>query len=271
MQDVEDGNGGMDFKITGTKDGITAIQLDVKIPGLTLSQIKEIFEKAKIGRLTILDKMLSVIPKFRAEVSEYAPKIDQIKIPLEKIGEVIGPGGKIIRNIISTTGATVDVEDDGVVTISGTTEESVNMAKDWVAGLTREIKVGELFEGEVKRILPFGAFVEILPGKEGMVHVSHMAEGFVKDPNDVVKIGDKVKVKVIEIDEQGRVNLSMKLNEEARAPRREEPRGGFRSHGFDERRMGPPRPAHPLTQQFRREREAQGGKVNRRDFKKVHY
>ncbi|EKD87172.1 MAG: hypothetical protein ACD_37C00024G0016 [uncultured bacterium] len=268
---LEDFSGDMDFKVAGTKDGITAIQLDVKIPGLTLSQIKEIFEKAKIGRLTILDKMLSVIPKFRAEVSEYAPKIDQIKIPLEKIGEVIGPGGKIIRNIISTTGATVDVEDDGVVTISGTTEESVSMAKDWVAGLTREIKVGELFEGEVKRILPFGAFVEILPGKEGMVHVSHMAEGFVKDPNDVVKIGDKVKVKVIEIDEQGRVNLSMKLNEEARAPRREEPRGGFRSHGFDERRMGPPRPAHPLTQQFRREREAQGGKVNRRDFKKVHY
>ena len=268
---LEDFSGDMDFKVAGTKDGITAIQLDVKIPGLTLSQIKEIFEKAKIGRLTILDKMLSVIPKFRAEVSEYAPKIDQIKIPLEKIGEVIGPGGKIIRNIISTTGATVDVEDDGVVTISGTTEESVSMAKDWVAGLTREIKVGELFEGEVKRILQFGAFVEILPGKEGMVHVSHMAEGFVKDPNDVVKIGDKVKVKVIEIDEQGRVNLSMKLNEEARAPRREEPRGGFRSHGFDERRMGPPRPAHPLTQQFRREREAQGRKVNRRDFKKVHY
>src|SRR3989344_1889947 len=195
---LEDFSGDMDFKVAGTKDGITAIQLDVKIPGLTLSQIKEIFEKAKIGRLTIL----------------------------------------------------------------GTTEESVSMAKDWVAGLTREIKVGELFEGEVKRILPFGAFVEILPGKEGMVHVSHMAEGFVKDPNDVVKIGDKVKVKVIEIDEQGRVNLSMKLNEEARAPRREEPRGGFRSHGFDERRMGPPRPAHPLTQQFRREREAQGGKVS---------
>lgn len=274
---LEDFSGDMDFKVAGTKDGITAIQLDVKIPGLSMPQIKEIFEKAKIGRLFILDKMISVIPNFRAEVSEYAPKIDQIKIPIEKIGEVIGPGGKIIRNIIATTGATVDVEDDGVVTISGTSEESVAKAKEWVQGLTREIKVGELFEGEVKRILPFGAFVEILPGKEGMVHVSRMAEGFVKDPSDVVQIGDKVKVKVIEIDEQGRVNLSMKLNDSGAPPQREgggrgEPRA-FKSRGFERRTAGPgagARPPHPLTQQFKREREAEDRR-NRKDLRKVHY
>ncbi|MBI2032364.1 MAG: polyribonucleotide nucleotidyltransferase [Candidatus Levybacteria bacterium] len=267
---LEDFSGDMDFKVAGTTTGITAIQLDVKIPGLTLEQIKETFQKAKDGRLFILEKMLTIMPNYRNEVSEYAPKIDQIKIPVDKIGEVIGPGGKMIRHIIAQTGATVDVEDDGTVTISGTTEESVKMATDWVSGLTREVTIGENFEGEVKRILPFGAFVEILPGKEGMVHVSQMAEGFVKNPSDVVQIGEKVKVRVIEIDEQGRVNLSMKPpgaeptgERFERRPARTEPR-------FErgERRD------HPLAQQFRREREGQRrerGGHGARPFKKTHY
>ena len=245
---LEDFSGDMDFKVAGTKDGITAIQLDVKTLGLTPEQIKETFERAKTARLFILDKMLTVIPQVREKVSQYAPKIELVKVPVDKIGEVIGPGGKVIKNIIATTGAMVDVEDDGSVAISGTTEESVQKAAEWVRSLTRQVTIGEQFEGEVKRILPFGAFVEILPGKEGMVHVSKMAAGFVKDPNDVVTIGQKVKVKVVEIDEQGRINLSMLLNEPERGPREEMGQRRFNPRGE--------RSEHPLARQFRREKEA---------------
>lgn len=255
---LEDFAGDMDFKVAGTEDGVTVIQLDVKIPGLTIQQIEEILEKAKIGRLFILEKMLSVLPKSRSNLSEYAPKIELIHIPVEKIGEVIGPGGKIIRNIIAETGATVDVEDDGSVTISAATEEAVKKAIDWISGLTRELTVGEIFEGEIKRILPFGAFVEVLHGKEGMVHVSQMSTGFVKNPNDIVSIGDKVKVKVIEIDEQGRTNLSMLLNETKPQLKNKVQTENREQH-----------PLHPLTMQFRRERFAKN-RPNPR-FRKTHY
>ena len=258
---LEDFSGDMDFKVAGTTEGITAIQLDVKIDGLTIKQIEEVFERAKKARLFILDKMLSVIPKARSQVSQYAPKIELVKIPVEKIGEVIGPGGKIIKNIIATTGAMVDVEDDGSVAISGTTDESVKKAAEWVRSLTREVTVGEVFEGEVKRILPFGAFVEILPGKEGMVHVSKMATGFVKDPNDVVSIGQKVKVKVVEIDEQGRINLSMNL-EEKEGIRPKRPQREYRT--FEKRGVS----EHPLARQFRREKEES---LRKNRFRKTHY
>jgi len=245
---LEDFSGDMDFKVAGTDSGITAIQLDVKILGLTLNQIKDVFEKAKKARLYILEKMTAVISKPRLGVSEYAPKIEQLHIPVDKIGDVIGPGGRVIRNIITQTGATVDVDDDGVITVSGTSKDAVDKALEWVKGITREIKVGESFEGEVKRILPFGAFIEFLPGKEGMVHVSQMAAGFVKNPSDVVTIGQKVKVRVSEVDEQGRINLSMLLEGEGisaqrvRAPERYMP--------------SEERSDHPLTRQFRRERGA---------------
>ena len=271
---LEDFSGDMDFKVAGTDLGVTAIQLDVKIPGLTVEQIKEIFERAKTARLQILERMLATIPSSRANLSQYAPKIEIVKIPVEKIGEVIGPGGKVIKNIIATTGATVDVEDDGSVAISGTSEEAVQKAVDWVKGLTREITAGETFEGEVKRILPFGAFVELIPGKEGMVHVSKMSTEFVKDPNDVVQIGQKVKVRVVEIDEQGRINLSMlfgpEVEDRGRLPDRrgldeqnEDRRGrrsfGARVGGFNDRRperdfQKRPQSEHPLALQFRRER-----------------
>ena len=289
---LEDFSGDMDFKVAGTADGVTAIQLDVKIPGLTIEQIKAIFERAKTARLFILEKMLSTMPTTREEVSEYAPKIEQLKVPVEKIGEVIGPGGRVIKNIIAQTGATVDVEDDGTVTISGTTEESVDKATEWVKGLTREVTIGEVFDGEVKRILPFGAFVEFLPGKEGMVHVSKMSAEFVKDPSDIVTIGDRVKVRVIEIDDQHRINLSMLFGDDDK-PRERRPerpqgerserpqgrsysrdnRGGDRG-GFNrnqDRDAGPRREPHPLAQQFRRERDQErrnqrtSGSYNRRD------
>ncbi len=216
---LEDFSGDMDFKVAGTDTGVTAIQLDVKIPGLTDEQIVNIFERAKTARLQILEKMLSTIPEFRKNLSEYAPKIENVQIPVDKIGELIGPGGKMIKSIIAQTGAQVDVEDDGIVTISGVDAQAVQKATDWVKNMMREVKPGEVFEkAEVKRMLAFGAFVEVLPGKEGMVHVSQMANEYVKDPGDIVKIGDKVKVRVIEIDEQGRINLSMKFSEDGGIP-----------------------------------------------------
>jgi polyribonucleotide nucleotidyltransferase len=278
---LEDFSGDMDFKVAGTDTGITAIQLDVKIPGLTDTQIKEILERARQGRLFILEKMLAVLPQSRAHISEYAPKIEQVTIPVEKIGEIIGPGGRVIKNIIATTGAQVDVEDSGIVTISGTSEDSVKQAVDWIKGLTRELQVGEEFEGEVKRILPFGAFVEVLPGKEGMVHVSQMSTEFVKNPTDVVQIGQKVKVRVYEIDEQGRVNLTMLDKDAAKQPRRPQQNEGPR-----EQRPMTPASEHPLSMQFKRERSQQqsdrpwrqggrgrGGQGGRQrsGFKKTHY
>ncbi|MBI2032847.1 MAG: polyribonucleotide nucleotidyltransferase [Candidatus Levybacteria bacterium] len=257
---LEDFSGDMDFKVAGTDSGITAIQLDVKILGLTVAQIKEVFEKALKARLFILEKMDAVIGESRKGVSEYAPKIEQVQIDVSKIGEVIGPGGRVIKNIIAQTGATVDVEDSGIVTISGTDEGAVAKALEWVKGITREVKVGEVFEeGEVKRILPFGAFVEFLPGKEGMVHVSKMKEGFVQNPNDVVQIGQKVKVRVIEIDEQGRTNLSMLFAEPGKTggnvPPPSMPTG--EQGNFPPQQSGPMAGApseHPLARQFRRER-----------------
>ncbi len=258
---LEDFSGDMDFKVAGTDEGVTAIQLDVKIPGLTVSQIKDIFERAKKARLHILDVMLKALPESRKNLSQYAPKIEMVKIPVEKIGEVIGPGGKVIKNIIATTGATVDVEDDGSVAISGTNEEAVQKAVDWVKSLTREVVPGEVFEGEVKRILPFGAFVEILPGKEGMVHVSKMSSEFVQDPNDVVQVGQKVKVRVVEIDEQGRINLSMLFGADAEEKEKgagERNQGGMRRRDDRSFSRGPQQNDHPLSMQFRRERRSQG-------------
>jgi len=206
---LEDFNGDMDFKVTGTKEGITAIQMDVKVTDLTLPTLKEILKQAREGRFFILEKMLEVLPKFRTQVSKYAPKIEVLHIPTEKIGEIIGPGGKTIKAIIAETGAGVDVEDDGTVSVSAPDKEAVKKAIDWIEGLIREVKAGEVFEGEVKRIQPFGAFVEVLPGKEGLVHVSKMSSGYVENPEDIVKMGQKVKVKVVEIDDLGRINLSM--------------------------------------------------------------
>lgn len=218
---IEDFAGDMDFKVAGTKNGITAIQLDIKIDGLTDEIVEETLERARDARMKILEAMLAVIPEPRKNLSQYAPKVKVVKIPTEKIGEVIGPGGKMIRQIIAVTGASVDVEDDGSVMISGT-EDAVAKAVEWVEGLTKDVQPGEEYEGEVKRILPFGAFVEILPGKDGMVHVSQMSTGFVGSPNDVVAIGQKVKVRVMEIDDQKRVNLSMLFGEDAKkAPQRE--------------------------------------------------
>lgn len=206
---IEDFSGDMDFKVTGTENGITAVQLDVKIDGLTDSMISEVLEKAKKARLFILDSMKAAIKTPRTELSRYAPKVVVLNPPADKIGEIIGPGGRNIRNLIARTETEINVSDDGQVTITGINKEKVEEARKHIENITREVQSGEEFDGEVKRILPFGAFVELFPGKEGMVHVSKMAKRFVKDPNEIVKIGQKVKVKVIEIDKMGRINLQL--------------------------------------------------------------
>lgn len=212
---LEDFSGDMDFKVAGTEKGITAIQMDTKIAGLTDEIVEETLTNARKARMDVLQQMLAVLPESKKEVSEYAPKIEMIKIDPEKIGGLIGPGGKMIKSIIASTGAQVDVEDDGSVSISAIDEDSVKKAVEWIEGLTHEFKPGEEYEGTVKRMLNFGAFVEVLPGKEGLVHVSEMSTEFVKDPADVVSIGQTVKVRVKEIDDQGRVNLSMLFGEDA--------------------------------------------------------
>ncbi|MBI4990968.1 polyribonucleotide nucleotidyltransferase [Candidatus Gottesmanbacteria bacterium] len=225
---IEDFCGDMDFKVAGTKDGITAIQMDVKTDGLTDKMIEETLERALVGRLFILEKMLSVLPSSRTTLSQYAPRVSILTVPQDKIGEVIGPGGKVIRQIITETGCEINVDDDGKVTISGTDPQKVDVANKWIAGIIKEVQPEEVYRGIVKRILPFGAFVEILPGKEGMVHVSQMSTEFVSDPSTVVTIGQQVTVRVIEVDLQGRINLSMLFGEDAkkrppqaRPPRRE--------------------------------------------------
>lgn len=206
---IEDFSGEMDFKVAGTEEGITAVQLDVKNNGLNDTIIKETLTKAKAARLHILEKMNLIIAKPRKEISRFAPKVVVLTPPLEKIGDIIGPGGKTIRSIITKTQTEINVSDDGRVTISGLDIEKVDEAKIIIENLVKELTVGQEFNGTIKRIVSFGLFVEILPGREGLVHVSKMGMGFVKDPGKYVKVGDKVKVKIIQIDNQGRVSLQL--------------------------------------------------------------
>jgi polyribonucleotide nucleotidyltransferase len=210
IQGAEDHYGEMDFKVAGTKTGITAIQLDVKNLGITLEMAKETLTQAKTARLAILDAMLQVIPESRKELSKYAPRIYTLRIDPEKIGDVIGPKGKIINEIIDTTGVAIDIEDDGLVLVTSTESSGADKAIAWIKDLTREITAGEVFDGKVVRIMDFGAFVEVLPGKDGLVHVSEIAPFRVNQVTDLLQVGDQVKVKVQEIDDQGRVNLSIK-------------------------------------------------------------
>jgi polyribonucleotide nucleotidyltransferase len=208
IEGVEDFNGDMDFKVAGTRDGITAIQMDTKLKGITIEVVEKTLSQAKDGRLFILDKMAQAISASRPDVSKYAPRMTKIKIDPSKIGAVIGTGGKTIRAIIEQTKATVDVSDDGTVVIGSNDMESTQKAIGMIEGLTREAQIGEVFTGKVSRIFEFGAMVEILPGKEGMVHISELADFRVGKVEDVVKIGDEVMVKVINVDEKGRINLS---------------------------------------------------------------
>jgi len=210
LQDLEDGEGGMDFKIAGTRDGITAVQMDTKTSGLPWHVVEETFAQAKKARAFILDQMEQILAEPRAELSSFAPRIQSFHINPEKIRDVIGPGGKIINEIIAETNVEIDIEDDGLVMVTSANAESMEKAINWIKQLTREVKEGEVFEGRVTRILDFGAFVEILPRVEGLVHISELAPQRVEKVEDVVKVGDMIKVLVYEIDAMGRVNLSIK-------------------------------------------------------------
>src|SRR3989339_1215227 len=210
IQGVEDFLGDMDFKVTGTRKGITAIQVDIKIKGLSFDIIERALNQAKEGRLYILDKMEAVIAAPRAELSPYAPRVISFKIDTEKIGAVIGPGGKMIRSIIEETGVQIDIEDDGTVLITTADSEAAKKAKSRIDELTFEPKPGDVFKSHVERIMNFGAFVALPGGKDGLVHISQLAPQRVARVEDVVKVGDEVVVKVIEIDDMGRINLTMK-------------------------------------------------------------
>lgn len=210
IQGEEDHFGDMDFKVCGTKDGITAIQLDLKIRGLTMDQIRKTFELAKINRLQIIDMIEECIPEPRAEISRYAPRMLTTTIHPEKIGKLIGPGGKTIRAIQESTGATIEVEEDGTVFISAVGEGKAERALEEVEKLCAEVKVGAVYTGRVSTIKDFGAFVEVIPGQDGLCHISELADGFVEKVTDIVKVGDIIRVKVLLIDDQGRVKLSRK-------------------------------------------------------------
>ncbi|HLI88665.1 MAG TPA: polyribonucleotide nucleotidyltransferase [Ktedonobacteraceae bacterium] len=208
IQGIEDALGDMDFKVAGTADGVTALQMDIKVKGITYEIMAKALEQAHEGRMFIMEKMLDTIDAPREELSEYAPRIQTIKINPDKIGTVIGPGGKMIRKIQDESGAKIDIEDDGTVNISATSGEAMQQAMDAVRALTEEVEVGHIYTGTVRRLVDFGAFVEILPGKEGLVRTSQLADYPISRPEDVVSIGDEITVMVIEVDSQGRINLS---------------------------------------------------------------
>jgi len=208
IQGVEDALGDMDFKVAGTREGITALQMDIKIKGLSRQMMSEALAQAHDARLQILDKMLAVIPSPRAEMSPYSPRITTIQIHPDKIRDVIGSGGKVIRKIVEETGAQIDIQDDGKVFVAASDQEAARKAIDWIKGLTDEVEVGRIYRGKVVRIMPFGAFVEVLPNQDGLVHISKLSDHRVERVEHIINVGDEIVVKAVEIDAQSRLNLS---------------------------------------------------------------
>jgi polyribonucleotide nucleotidyltransferase len=207
---TEDHIGDMDFKIAGTRDGVTAIQMDIKIHGITSEIMKEALEKARIARMKIIDIMESAIPQSRKELSAYAPRISTITIDKEKIREVIGPSGKVVREIQETTGTTIFIEDDGTIQIAAVNKEQRDAALNKIKGIVAEPELGAVYDAVVKTVVDFGAFVEFLPGKEGLIHISELDKTRVEKVEDVLNVGDKVRVKLIGFDRFGKVKLSRK-------------------------------------------------------------
>jgi polyribonucleotide nucleotidyltransferase len=207
----EDHLGDMDFKVAGTEEGITSLQMDIKIAGITEEIMRVALSQAKDGRIHILGEMAKALTAARAELGEYAPRIETFKIPTDKIREVIGTGGKVIREIVEKTGAKIDIQDDGTVKVASANLESINAAVNWIKSITSEPEVGHIYEGTVVKVMDFGAFVNFFGAKDGLVHISQLATRRVQNVKDVVKEGDKVKVKLLGFDDRGKVRLSMKI------------------------------------------------------------
>jgi polyribonucleotide nucleotidyltransferase len=255
IQGIEDSLGDMDFKVAGTADGVTGLQMDIKVRGITFEIMEQALQQAHQARLFILDKMLEVMQEPREDISRFAPRITKLQINPEKIGALIGPGGKVIRRIQEECTVTIEVKDDGTVLIASVSGENAEKALAQVRAVTMDLEVGQIYDGTVKRVIGIGAFVEVLPGKEGLVHISQLAAGRVEQVEDVVKVGDTLRVKVVEVDGQGRVNLSHKATlpgfEDMVVPARGERRppsgggfGGDRRPSFGDRN-GPPRGDRP--------------------------
>lgn len=210
IQGMEDALGDMDFKVAGTTEGVTAIQMDIKVAGIDRDILYSALQQAKRGRAFILGKMLECIDKPAAELSPYAPRVETIKIKVDKIRDVIGTGGKVVKKIIDETGVQIDIHEDGNIFIASVDAEGMKKARQMIEGIVREVEVGEVYTGKVTRLMKFGAFIEVLPGKEGLCHISQLADHRVEKVEDVVQVGDQLQVKVVEIDDKGRVNLSHK-------------------------------------------------------------
>jgi polyribonucleotide nucleotidyltransferase len=207
----EDHLGDMDFKVAGTEGGVTSLQMDIKIAGITEEIMKVALAQAKDGRLHILGEMAKAINTARAELGEHAPRIETLKIPVDKIREVIGSGGKVIREIVEKTGAKIDISDDGTVKVASANAESITAALNWIKSIASDPEVGHIYEGTVVKVMDFGAFVNFFGAKDGLVHISQLAPRRVQKTSDVVKEGDKVKVKLLGFDDRGKVRLSMKV------------------------------------------------------------
>jgi polyribonucleotide nucleotidyltransferase len=206
----EDHLGDMDFKVAGTAEGVTALQMDIKIFGVTREIMRQALYQAREGRLHILEQMAKVLPEPRSQVSEYAPRITTLKVKQDKIRDLIGPGGKMIRSIIEETGVKIDVEDDGTVYVASADGDSMSKALAKINRVTAEAEIGKIYKGTVRKIVDFGAFVEILPGTDGLVHISQIGPGRIRRVSDVLKEGDEIMVKVLEIDRQGKIRLSQR-------------------------------------------------------------
>jgi len=250
----EDHLGDMDFKVAGTEDGVTSLQMDIKIPGITEEIMRQALRQAHDGRIHILGEMNKALDHSREEIGEYAPKIETIHIPTDKIREVIGSGCKVIREIVAETGAKVDIDDDGTIKIASSDLKQIEAARDWIRSIVAEPEVGTIYTGKVASIVDFGAFVTFMPGKDGLVHVSEIKNERVENVRDVLSEGQEVKVKLLEVDQRGKVRLSMRLVDQetgeelpdTRPPREpREPRGDREGGRGDRHRSGRDRDRGP--------------------------